>query len=324
MWRFMLALILTLAAAGPGQAQSNWPDRPLRLIVPLPAGSAVDVIARLMGQRLSARLGQPVVIENRAGASGTLGVDLVAKSAPDGFTIGMATSTQLMTAPALNAKLPYDAVRDFVPVALVGVSPYVLVIHPQVAARNVAELITLARAKPKTLSYSSVGSASQAHLAGELFAAITGTELNHIPYKTSTHAVIDLSEGRIDMQFGLVGSSLTHIREGKLRALAVTTEQRIEELPDVPTMIESGLPGYEVSLQFTVVLPAAAPQPIVTRLNREIGEIMATPEVKSVLARQAIHVASSTPERLRERIAKEIELWRGLAQKAGIKPETGG
>jgi tripartite-type tricarboxylate transporter receptor subunit TctC len=321
MWRFALALILAIIATGPGAAQGNWPDRPLRLIVPLPAGSAVDVIARLIGQRLSVRLGQPVVIENRAGASGTLGVDLVAKSAPDGFTLGMATSTQLMTAPALNAKLPYDAVKDFVPVALVGVSPYVLVIHPQVAARNVAELIALAKAKPKTLSYSSVGSASQAHLAGELFAAMTGTELNHIPYKTSTHAVIDLNEGRIDMQFGLVGSSLTHIREGKLRALAVTTERRIEELPDVPTMIESGLPGYDVSLQFTVVLPAAAPQPIVTRLNREIGEIMATPEVKGVLARQAIHVASSTPERLRERIAREIELWRGLARKAGIKPE---
>jgi tripartite-type tricarboxylate transporter receptor subunit TctC len=321
MWRLALALIVATTAVGTARAQSNWPDRPLRLIVPLPAGSAVDVIARLIGQRLSLRLGQPVVIENRAGASGTLGVDLVAKSAPDGFTLGMATSTQLMTAPALNAKLPYDAVKDFVPVALVGVSPYVLVIHPQVAARNVAELIALAKAKPKTLSYSSVGSASQAHLAGELFAAMTGTELNHIPYKTSTHAVIDLNEGRIDMQFGLVGSSLTHIRDGKLRALAVTTERRIEELPEVPTMIESGLAGYDVSLQFAVVLPAGAPPPVVARLNREIGEIMATPEVKGVLARQAIHVRSTTPERLRERIAKEIELWRGLAQKAGIKPE---
>jgi tripartite-type tricarboxylate transporter receptor subunit TctC len=171
------------------------------------------------------------------------------------------------------------------------------------------------------LSYSSVGNASQAHLAGELFAAMAGVELNHIPYKTSTHAVIDLTEGRIDMQFGILGTSLSLIREGKLRALAVTTEQRLEELPDVPTMIEAGLPGYDVSLLFAVVMPAGTPSPIVVRLNREINEFMATPEVKRVLAAQAIHVTSGTPDQLRQRIAKEIELWRGIAQKAGIKPE---
>ena len=246
---------------------------------------------------------------------------MVAKAAPDGYTLGMATSTTHMTAPVLNAKLPYDPVKDFAPVAIVGISPYVLVVNPKVPANNVAELIALAKAKPRTLSYSSVGNASQAHLAGELFAAMAGVELNHIPYKTSTHAVIDLNEGRIDMQFGILGSSLALIREGKLRALAVTTEQRIEELPDVPTMIEAGLPGYDVSLLFAVVMPAGTPKPIVARLNREIGEFMATPEVKRVLAAQAIHVVSSTPEQLRERIAKEIELWRGIAQKAGIKPE---
>jgi tripartite-type tricarboxylate transporter receptor subunit TctC len=197
----------------------------------------------------------------------------------------------------------------------------VVVVNPKVPATTVAELIALAKAKPRTLSYSSVGNASQAHLAGELFAAMAGVELNHIPYKTSTHAVIDLNEGRIDMQFGILGTSLALIREGKLRALAVTTQRRIEELPDVPTMIESGLPGYDVSLLFAVVMPAGTPSPIVTRLNREINEFMATPEVKRVLAAQAIHVTSGTPDQLRARIAKEIELWRGIAQKAGIKPE---
>lgn len=325
MMRFVLALALTLAGFGAATAQTatdaNWPDRPLKLIVPLPAGSAVDVIARLISQRLASRLGQPVIVENRAGASGVIGSDMVAKAAPDGYTLGMATSTTHMTAPVLNAKLPYDPVKDFSPVAIVGVSPYVLVVNPKVPAKTVAELIALAKAKPKTLSYSSVGNASQAHLAGELFASMAGVELNHIPYKTSTHAVIDLTEGRIDMQFGILGTSLALIRDGKLRALAVTTEKRIEELPDVPTMIEAGLPGYEVSLLFAVVMPAGTPKAIVARLNREISDAMATPEIKAVLARQAIHTTSSTPEELSTRIAKEIALWRGIAQKAGIQAE---
>jgi tripartite-type tricarboxylate transporter receptor subunit TctC len=321
--RFALALIMAVISVGVARAQApaDWPDRPLRMIVPLPAGSAVDVIARLISQRLSSRLGQPVVVENRAGASGVIGSDAVAKAAPDGLTLGMATSTTHMTAAVLNAKLPYDPVKDFAPVAVVGSSPYVVVVNPKLPATTVAELIALAKSKPRALSYSSVGNASQAHLAGELFAAMAGVELNHIPYKTSTHAVIDLNEGRIDMQFGILGTSLALIREGKLRALAVTTERRIEELPDVPTMIESGLPGYDVSLLFAVVMPAGTPSPIVGRLNREINEFMATPEVKRVLAAQAIHVTSGTPDQLRARIAKEIELWRGIAQKAGIKPE---
>jgi tripartite-type tricarboxylate transporter receptor subunit TctC len=324
--RFALALIMAIISIGAASAQSetapaNWPDRPLRMIVPLPAGSAVDTVARLIAQRLSARLGQPVIVENRAGASGVIGADAVAKAAPDGYTLGMATSTTHMTAAVLNAKLPYDPVKDFAPVAIVGISPYVLVIHPKVPSNNIAELIALAKAKPRTLSYSSVGNASQGHLAAELFAAMAGVELNHIPYKTSTHAVIDLNEGRIDMQFGILGSSLALIREGKLRALAVTTPQRLEDVPDVQTMIEAGLPGYDVSLVFAVVMPAGTPRPIVARLNREIGEFVRTPELKRVLAAQAIQAVSSTPDELRERIAKEIALWRGIAQKAGIKPE---
>ena len=311
--RFALALIMAIVSIGAASAQSetapaNWPDRPLRMIVPLPAGSAVDTVARLIAQRLSARLGQPVIVENRAGASGVIGADAVAKAAPDGYTLGMATSTTHMTAAVLNAKLPYDPVKDFAPVAIVGISPYVLVIHPKVPANNIAELIALAKAKPRTLSYSSVGNASQGHLAAELFAAMAGVELNHIPYKTSTHAVIDLNEGRIDMQFGILGTSLALIREGKLRALAVTTRQRLEELPEVPTMIEAGLPGYEVSLLFAVFAPAGTPEPIIARLNREIAELMAMAEIKRTLAAQAIHTVASTPDELRARVASEIAL----------------
>ena len=326
MMRFALALALTAATAGAASAQpaatdAKWPDRPLRFIVPLPAGAAADTVARMIGQRLSVRLGQPVIIEHRAGASGSIGTDAVAKAAPDGYTLGLATSTTHITAPILNPKLPYDPVKDFAPVAIVGISPYVLVINPNLPAKNVAELIALAKAKPKTLSYSSVGNASQAHLSGELFSHMAGVTLNHIPYKSSTQAVIDLTEGRIDMQFGILGTSLALVRGGKLRALATTTEQRTEDLPDVPTMAEAGLPGFEASLVFAVVLPAATPAPIVTLLNREISDIMAAPEVKRALAAQAIYATSSTPAELGARIRKEIELWSGLAKKAGIRAE---
>jgi tripartite-type tricarboxylate transporter receptor subunit TctC len=326
MIRFALALALMAATAGAASAQpatpeAKWPDRPLRFIVPLPAGAAADIVARLIGQRLSTKLGQPVIVENRAGASGSIGTDAVAKAAPDGYTLGLATSSTHITAPVLNPKLPYDPVKDFAPVAIVGISPYVLVVNPNLPANNVAELIALAKAKPKTLSYSSVGNASQAHLSGELFSNLAGVTLNHIPYKSSTHAVIDLTEGRIDMQFGILGTSLALIREGKLRALATTTEQRTEDTPNVPTMAEAGLPGFEASLIFAVMLPAATPAPIVTLLNREITEIMAAPEVKRALAAQAIYATSSTPAELGARIRKEIDLWSGLAKRAGIRAE---
>ena len=194
--RALLALVLSLTVAGAACAQpAKWPDRPLRFVVPLPPGSAADVMARVIGQRLSVKLGQPVIVENRAGASGILGSDIVAKAPPDGYTLGIATSTTHITAPILNPQMPYDPVKDFTHVALVGLSPYVLVVNPKVPANNVAELIALAKAKPKSLSYSSVGNASQAHLTGELFSTLAGVQLNHIPYKSSTHAVIDLNEG---------------------------------------------------------------------------------------------------------------------------------
>jgi tripartite-type tricarboxylate transporter receptor subunit TctC len=319
---FIIAVASGIAAIAPSvAAEANWPDRPIRLIVPLPAGSAADVIARVLGHQLSIRLGQPVIIENHAGASGIIGSVAIAKAVPDGYTLGMATTTTLVTAPVLYAKLPYDPVKDFAPVTMVGFSPYVLVVNPNVPAKTVAELIALAKSKPGMLSYSSVGNASQAHLAGELFASMTGVKLNHIPYKTSTHAVIDLNEGRIDMQFGILGTSLAFIREGKLRALAITTDQRITELPNVPTMIEAGLSGYEVSLLFAVVAPATMPTAIIARLNSDISAIVATPDVRRVLEAQAIHAVSSTPDQLRERITKEIEWGRAIAIKAGIKPE---
>jgi len=325
MLRLALAPVVALAMATGALAQSGaegrWPDKTIRMIVPLPAGAAVDTVARLICTRLSERLGQTIVVENRPGASGAIASDVVAKSAPDGYTLGMATSTTHVTAAILNSKLPYDPVNDFVPVALIGIVPYVLTVSPQLQAKNLSELLALAKAKPRTLSYSSVGLGSLAHLAAELMSTMAGVELNHIPYRANGPAILDLSEGRIDISFGVLGTSLPLIRDGKIRALAVATEKRTEELPQVPTMTEAGLPGFEASLWFAVVAPAAMPPAILARLNRELNTILGESDVQKSLKTQAIDVELSTPEKLRELIRADIEKWRAIAAKAGVKPE---
>jgi tripartite-type tricarboxylate transporter receptor subunit TctC len=320
--RLVCALLLTMASASVAFGQGErWPDKPIRMIVPLPAGAAVDVVGRLICARLSERLGQTIVIENRAGASGAIASDVVAKAAPDGYTLGMATTTTHVTTAILNAKLLYDPVKDFVPVALVGLVPYVLSVSPKLPVHNLKELLALAKAKPKTLSYSTVGLASQAHLATELMSTMAGVELNHVPYRASGPAVLDLAEGRIDITFGVLGTSLPLIREGKIRALAVATEKRVASVPDLPTMSEAGLPGFEASLWFAVVAPAALPPAIVARLNREINAIVNEPEVKKSLAAQAIEAEVTTPDKLRDRIRADLEKWRGIAARAGIRAE---
>jgi tripartite-type tricarboxylate transporter receptor subunit TctC len=318
---FALSLALCSVALAQTTPDARWPDKPIRMIVPLPAGSAVDLVGRLIGQKLGDRLGQPIIVENRVGASGAIGTEAVARSPADGYTLGMATSTTLATGPVLNPNLRYDPINDIAPVSLVGISPYVLVAHPSVPARNVAELIALAKAKPRTLSYSSVGEASLAHLAGLLFSSMTGVELNHIPYKSSTQAVIDLNEGRIDLQFGILPTSLQFIRAGKLRALAVTTDKRLEELPDVPTLAESGLAGFEATLWLAVIAPKGVSAAAIARLNRDIAAILEEPDVRNAWVIQGIYPQGSTPDALRERTAREIEKWRTLMARIGPQPQ---
>jgi len=319
-WTLVLSLAVTGASAQTSSGQI-WPDKPIRMIVPLPAGAAVDVVGRLICAKLSERLGQPIVVENRAGASGTLASDAVAKAAPDGYTLGMATSTTHVSAILLNAKLPYDPVNDFVPIALIGVAPYVLTVYPNLPAKNLAELLALAKARPKPLSYSSVGNASLGHLATELMASMANVKLSHIPYRSTGQAVLDLAEGRIDITFGLLGTNLPLMRDGKIRALAVSSARRADAAPELPTMAEAGLPGFEASLWFAVVAPAALPSPIVERLNREINAILGDGEVKKALAAQATQVELSTPDKLRELIRADIAKWKGVADSLGIKPE---
>ncbi len=317
-----LALSLALPCAALAQsADANWPSKPIHMIVPLPAGSAVDLVGRLVAQKLAARLGQTIIVDDRPGASGAIGTEALVRAAPDGYTLGMATSTTLATAPVLNPHLPYDPTKDITPVALVGVSPYVLVAYPGVPAKSLAELIALAKAKPGSLSYSSVGEASLAHLGGLLLSSMAGIQLTHIPYKSSTHAVIDLVEGRIDLQLGILPTTLQLIHTGKLRALAVTTEQRLADLPDVPTFDESGLKGFDVSLWFAVIAPKGISPAIVARLNREIAAIIAEPDVKSAWAVQGIFPQGSTAEAMGERIARDVAKWRGVASGIKVKDE---
>jgi tripartite-type tricarboxylate transporter receptor subunit TctC len=300
------------AKAGP------WPDHPIHVIVPFPAGSAADTVARLISSKLSDRLSQPFIVENRDGASGAIGTAKLADSDADGYTIGMATTTTLVTVPVLSKGVAYKTPDDFTPIAMVGYSPFMLVVYPSVPAQNVQDYIALARAKPGKLSYSSEGEASLARLGAELFATTAGIKLNEIPYKSSTQAVIDLLAGRIDSQFGILTTTKRYIQNGQLRALGVTTSRRIADLPDVPTIAESGVPGFEVTLWMAVIAPAKMPQNIVDTLSADINQALMQDDVKQALANQAIFVDPKTPAELRARIEKDLKKWTDLAGKADL------
>jgi tripartite-type tricarboxylate transporter receptor subunit TctC len=315
---FRLAIAAVLLSLASNAKADQWPDRPVHIIVPFPAGSAADTIARLIGSKLSEKLGQPFVVDNRDGASGSIGTARLANSDPDGYTIGIATTTTLVTVPVLNKNVGYNALDDFTPIAMIGYSPFMLVVYPSVPARTIGEYIALAKAKPGTLSYSSEGEASLARLGAELFASMAGVKLNQIPYKSSTQAVIDLLAGRIDSQFGILTTTKRYIQNGQLRALGVTTPQRIADLPDVPTIAESGLPGYEVTLWVAMIAPAKTPQSIVDTLSADINQALAQDDVKQALANQAIFVDPHTPAELHATIEKDIKKWTDLAGKADL------
>jgi tripartite-type tricarboxylate transporter receptor subunit TctC len=299
-------------------ADAPWPNKPVHIIVPFPAGAASDTVARLIGSKLSEKLGQPFIIYNREGASGEIGTTQLAQSEPDGYTIGIATTTTLVTAPVLSRRMRYDALMDFAPIAMIGYSPFVLVVYPKLPATNIKEYIALAKAKPGLISYSSEGEASLARLGAELFANMAGIKLSQIPYKSSTQGVIDLLAGRIDSQFGILTTTQRYIRGGELKALGVTTQTRIPELPDLPTIAESGLPGYEASLWVAFIAPAKTPPAIAERLSTEINEILAQPAVKEALFNQAVFADPHTPAELRSKIESDLKKWKDLATKAGL------
>jgi len=313
------AMVAVSAIAQTGD--EGWPERPIRLVVPFPAGSSTDMIARIVAQKLSHRLGQQIVIENRAGASGNIGADAVAKAAPDGYTIGIATASTHAVAASLSPNLPYDPIRDFAPVAMIGSQPYVLVLHPALPAHNLAELIALAKAKPGTLNYGSAGVASLAHLATELFASMAGVNIVHVPYKSSSQSMTDMITGRLDMQFATIAPSLPNIRAGQLRALVTSGKTRVAALPELPTVAEAGIAGYEAALWVSFVVPSDTPPRIIARLNREVNEVLESSDGTEALVAQGMAPEPGPPEALTERIRGDIEKWRGVAAKAGIRPE---
>ena len=326
MIRHLLILLACITSAMSGAAPleltiAQWPAKPIRLIVPFPPGSSTDSTARLIAPKLGAALGQPMVIDNRAGASGNIGIETGARAAPDGYTLVLGTASTHAVAAGVNAKLAYDPVKDFSPVSLITISPYVLVVHPAVAAGSVKELIALATRRPGEISYASAGNASLAHLAGEWFSSLAGIKLNHVPYKSSALAVLDLLSGRIDLQFGSIAPTLPHIRNGRLRALATTGARRVSVLPEVPTVIESGVRGYEVSLWFGILAPAAVPPAIVARLNREINALLALADMKEALIAQGLEPEGGTPEAFAARIRDEIAKWRKVVKAAGVHAE---
>jgi tripartite-type tricarboxylate transporter receptor subunit TctC len=317
-----LAAALFAASAAVAQASdTEWPQRPIRLIVPFPAGASTDIIARILAQKMGQQLGQQIVIENRAGASGNIGADAVAKAAPDGYTIGVATASTHAVAASLSANLPYDPIKDFAPVAMLGSQPYVLVLHPALPARNVAELIALAKAKPGALNYGSAGVASLAHLATALFASMAGIDIVHVPYKSSAQSVTDMITGRLDMQFATIAPSLPNIQAGQLRALATSGKTRVAVLPEVPTVAEAGIAGYEAALWVAVVAPAATPTTIVARLNRTVNDILNSADGTEALIAQGMTAEAGAPDTVTQRIRDDIAKWRDVAAKAGIRPE---
>jgi tripartite-type tricarboxylate transporter receptor subunit TctC len=317
----VLKALLLLAAAAAVQAQPAYPTRPIRFIVPYTPGGLGDSFARAVGDELAKRMGQPVVIDNRPGASQAIGAEATAKAPPDGHTIFMGTQSGLVINTIARKKLPYDPVRDLAPVTMLFTTPLYLVVHPSVPAHSVAELIALARARPGKLTFASIGNGSSQHLAGEMLRARGKVDILHVPYKGSSPAMTDLLGGQVDMMFEGGVSSLPQVRSGKLRALATTGRKRSDAVPELPTMVEAGVADFEFTVWFALIAPAGTPRPIIERLNREVGEVLRRRELKEKFAPAGIDIAPSTPEELGERIRADLPYYGKLMRDAGIQPE---
>jgi tripartite-type tricarboxylate transporter receptor subunit TctC len=319
--RVLVLLVAVLAAlAAPftfAQSAANYPAKPVRLVVPFPAGGTTDILARAVAQKLSEAWGRQMIVDNRPGAGGNIGSDLVAKSAPDGYTLLMGTVGTHAINPSLYKNMPYDHVKDFAPVILVAGVPNVLVVNPSLPVHSVPELIAYAKANPGKLNFASSGNGTSIHLSGELFKAMTGVEMTHVPYKGSAPALTDLIGGQVQLMFDNLPSSLPFIKAGKLRALAVTSGARAAALPDLPTLAESGLQGFEASSWFGVLAPAGTPRDIVAKLNGAIAGWLASPEAKGKLLAQGAIAAGGTPEDFARHIGAETSKWAKVVKASG-------
>ncbi|MBK6803801.1 MAG: tripartite tricarboxylate transporter substrate binding protein [Betaproteobacteria bacterium] len=317
----LAALAASLAAAVPtaALAQTAFPTRPIRIVVPFPPGGTTDILARAAAQKMAEAWKEQAVVDNRPGAGGNIGAELVAKAPPDGYTMLMGTVGTHSINASLYAKMPYDHVRDFAPVILVAAVPNVLVVHPSVPVNSVAELIAYAKANPGRLNFASSGSGTSIHLAGELFKVMAGVTMTHVPYKGSAPAIADLVGGQVQLMFDNLPSALPQIKAGRLRALGVTSAQRAPALPDVPTIAESGLPGYEASSWFGLLAPAGTPKDVVAKVNGEVARWLASPEAKEKLLSQGANAAGGTPEAFARHIAAETAKWQQVVKASGAK-----
>jgi tripartite-type tricarboxylate transporter receptor subunit TctC len=310
----LLAMSLSAAFA------QAYPAKPVRLIVPFAPGGFTDVVARVLGQKLSVSMGQQFVVENKAGAGSTIGTDFVAKAAPDGYTLLMVSSTHVIS-PWIYKSLPYDPIKSFTVVSKLVDSAYVLLVNPKVPARNVQEFIALAKSAPDTIHYASSGNGSAQHLMGGLFVALTGAPLKHVPYRGSSGAATDLVAGVVESSFAGVPNALAQVPQGRLRALAVTTAKRIPQLPEVPTMQEAGVAGYDASVWLALLAPAGTPHEIVERLNTEVAKLMNSAQTRKALFDAGVEPDPSTPEAMSEHMVQELARWGKVVKDAGIKLE---
>ncbi|HEX2828861.1 MAG TPA: tripartite tricarboxylate transporter substrate binding protein [Burkholderiales bacterium] len=303
-----------------GAYAADYPSKPIRLLVPFAPGGGADTLARIITPKLTEAMGQQWVVDNRAGAAGNISAETTARAAPDGHTVLMGFSTVLTVNPTLY-KLPFDVSRDLAPVTLLATAQYLLVVHPSVAAASVKELVALAKQKPDALNFASAGVGSPLHLAGELFQKRAGIRLTHVPYKGGGPAAAAVLAGEAQLIFGSVASSLPHVKAGKLRALATTGLQRSKVAPEVPTMAESGFPGFDVTSWYALLVPAGTPQAIVNRLRDETGRALQRPDVQQVMATQGLESETSTPQALAARIRDERRTWAEVIRAAGIRAE---
>jgi len=312
--------LLTLGIATIAPAQT-YPNRPVRMVAPFPAGGGLDIIARALSQKLSIALGQPIVIDNRSGADGMIGADMVAKSPRDGYTVLFASTGPLVINPALNAKMTYDTLADFAPITVTADNPMCLVVHPSIPAHTARELIAFAKAKPGQVNFASAGVGNAIHLAGEIFKTITGVSIVHVPYRGGAQAVTDLVAGQVHMMISSIPMMLPQIRSGRLRALAVSSPSRMKLMPEVPTMREAGLREFNANSWYGLLAPAGTSDEIINRLHAESVKILRSDEMREYLAQQGSNAAwSNTPQEFSTHIRSELEKWARVVKTAGLKP----
>lgn len=314
-----ICAVLSVALPLPLAAAQAYPDKPIRVIVPVPAGGTPDVVARMVAPGLSTLLGQQLVIDNRGGAGGLIGAELAARAVPDGYTVFFSSPGSLTILPHLQKQVAYDTLKDFAPISLVSIGPFLLITHPSVPARTVKELIALARAEPGKLNYASAGNGAANHLAMELFKSMAGVNITHVPYKGAPQAVTDLIGGSVNLMFNSIPPVLQHIKTGRLRLLAVASAKRSPQLPDVPTVSEAGVPGYEAITWFGLLAPAKTPKPIIARLNDVMVKVVHAPDLKSQLEIQGYDPVGSSPEEFAAFIRAESEKYAKVVKFSGAK-----